>query len=331
MSHQWLIQKYLNLFSGQLQQFHKSRDGLWNCRCPYCGDSKKSKTKTRGYFFWNGDVLVYKCHNCGISTTFQSVLKDYDHTLFKEMMLEMFGSKSDNEPIIKTDTKKIKNRLSGKLVGIKPVSGGLFEEYLTNRHIPQEKQSLFLEIESLSNFAKLFEQYKDKKFPDVKCIGIPFHIDDKISFVQCRTIEECGMRYITFEVDGGPKIFGYNNIDKSKTASVLEGPFDSTFVYNAVANAGAADHSNTDFLIQQGCDLRFIFDRDYETNPQVRKQLDERISQGYKVVIYDKNFQYKDINDAIIGGWDIGLLNSYLDKRTFKGLKAKIELSRIAR
>ena len=113
-------------------------------------------------------------------------------------------------------------------------------------------------------------------------------------------IEACGIRYITFEVDGGPKIFGYNDIDKSHTVSVLEGPFDSTFVYNAVANAGAADHSNTDFLIRQGCDLRFIFDRDYETNYQVRKQLDERISQGYKVVIYDKNFQYKDINDAII-------------------------------
>lgn len=331
MSSQWIVQKYLNLFSSQLQQFHKSREGLWNCRCPYCGDSKKNNSKTRGYFFWNSDVLVYKCHNCGISTTFQSVLKDYNHALFKEMMIEMFGKKSDNNPIIKTNTKKINERLSGKLVGIKHVTSGIFEEYLSSRRIPQEKHSMFLEIDSLSKFAKLFNRYKDKKFPDVKCIGIPFRIGNNTSFVQCRTIEACGIRYITFEVDGGPKIFGYNDIDKSQTVSVLEGPFDSTFVYNAVANAGAADHSNTDFLIRQGCDLRFIFDRDYETNYQVRKQLDERISQGYKVVIYDKNFQYKDINDAIIDGWSIEVVNSYLDKRTFKGLKAKIELTKIAR
>ena len=326
MSHQWLYQKYLHLFSSRLERFHTAREGLWRCRCPYCGDSKKSKTKTRGYFFWNGDVLVYKCHNCGVSTTFQSVLKDFDYALFREMMLEMFG-KQESEPIAKTDSKKIQKRLSSKLIGYKRVSDGIYADYLSSRMIPEEQHSRFIAIPSLIKFASLFDQYKDKKFPDVACIGIPFEINDSTSFVQCRTIEPCGIRYITFEVDGGAKLFGYNSIDKSKTVSVLEGPFDSLFVDNAVANAGAADHSNTAMLLSQGIDVRFIYDKDYESNSQVRKQLQERIDQGHKVVIYDKAFSFKDINDAIVAGWPRDTLNHYLDSRTFKGLKAKLQLA----
>ena len=47
--------KYLNLISPQLQQFKKKGEALWNFRCPYCGDSKKSKIKASpydtGFFF----------------------------------------------------------------------------------------------------------------------------------------------------------------------------------------------------------------------------------------------------------------------------------------
>ena len=326
----WLAHKYLMLVSSQLSHFQQSRDGVWRCRCPYCGDSKKSESKTRGYFFWHDDVLTFKCHNCGTSTSFQNFLKEQDPTLYKEAMLEMFG-KQEDVPIVKTDTRKLNKRLSSVLVGYNRVSTSPYADYLSGRKIPIGMLGEFVEIPSLREFAGKFEAYKHKRFPDVKCIGIPFRVGDTVSFVQCRTIEPCDIRYITFEVDGGPKLFGYNHIDKSQIVSVLEGPFDSCFVRNAVANAGAADHTNTDYLLKQGCQLRFIFDRDYATNSQVRKQLDERIAQGHLVVIYDKNFTYKDINDAILDGWSADMINSYLDSRTFKGLKAKLELSRIAR
>lgn len=332
MTPPWIAQKYLHLFSGMLAKFHQSREGLWTCRCPYCGDSKKSKTKTRGYFFWKDDVLIYKCHNCGVSTTLQNMIKEYDNALYQDMIIETFGGvKETQKPIIKIDSEKIKQRLSGKLVGIKSVSDGEFLEYLNDRRIPKDKHALFLQIENLAAFAGSFDNYSDRKFPSVKCIGIPFRIGDKVSYVQCRTIEPCGMRYITFEVDGGIKLFGYNEIDSTKTVSVLEGAFDSTFVYNSVANAGAADYSNTDFLIRNGFKLRFVYDRDYEYNAQVKKQLDERIKQGHKVVIYDRQFRYKDMNEAILDGWSIETLNKYLDDRTFSGIKARIELTKIAR
>ena len=38
---------------------------VWRFSCPLCGDSKKNKTKARGFLFAKGDVIFYKCHNCG--------------------------------------------------------------------------------------------------------------------------------------------------------------------------------------------------------------------------------------------------------------------------
>ena len=61
----YIDQKYLLLVSPQLKLFKKKSDGLYNFRCPYCGDSQKSRTKARGYVFRKKNDLFYKCHNCG--------------------------------------------------------------------------------------------------------------------------------------------------------------------------------------------------------------------------------------------------------------------------
>jgi hypothetical protein len=47
----WIDVKYANLLSTQLELFKvkKTNPYLANFRCPVCGDSKKNKSKTRGY------------------------------------------------------------------------------------------------------------------------------------------------------------------------------------------------------------------------------------------------------------------------------------------
>jgi hypothetical protein len=60
-------------------------------------------------------------------------------------------------------------------------------------------------------------------------------------------------------------------------------------------------------------------------------QLIKRIDEGFSVVLYDKNFKFKDINDAIKGGWGIQDINNYVRERTFNGLAAKLEISRLRR
>ena len=55
----YIEQKYLLLVSSQLQQFKKKGDYLYNFRCPYCGDSQKSKLKARGFIFLKENKLIY--------------------------------------------------------------------------------------------------------------------------------------------------------------------------------------------------------------------------------------------------------------------------------
>ena len=43
----WLDQKYINLIAFRLERF-KQRNNGYNFRCPLCGDSARSKSKTRG-------------------------------------------------------------------------------------------------------------------------------------------------------------------------------------------------------------------------------------------------------------------------------------------
>ena len=76
------------LLSSRLDNFAKKKDGLYNFRCPYCGDSAKRKSKARGYLFSTKTGLAYKCHNCGTSKAFHNFLKDQDKSLFKHTTLE---------------------------------------------------------------------------------------------------------------------------------------------------------------------------------------------------------------------------------------------------
>ena len=47
-------------------------------------------------------------------------------------------------------------------------------------------------------------------------------------------------------------------------------------------------------------------------------------------MIYDNWFKWKDVNSAIVAGVSRKDINDYMDNRTFKGLRANLELSRLA-
>ena len=57
---------YIHSISHKLRNFKKKKDYLYNFSCPVCGDSSKKKTKARGYFFRVKDMMLYRCHNCGL-------------------------------------------------------------------------------------------------------------------------------------------------------------------------------------------------------------------------------------------------------------------------
>ena len=105
--------KYLNIISPQLQMFKKKGDALWNFRCPYCGDSQKSRTKARGFVYRKKNDLFYKCHNCGVGATLGNLIKHIDSKTHKDYIMERYkkGVKSNNpEPEFKFNAPVFKKK-----------------------------------------------------------------------------------------------------------------------------------------------------------------------------------------------------------------------------
>ena len=75
-----------------------------------------------------------------------------------------------------------------------------------------------------------------------------------------------------------------------------------------------------------------IFDNEIFSNEQINANVKQKIDNGFSVILYDKHFPAKDVNDAIV---NCGLtpldLFSYLDSRKFNGLTARLEFSRLSK
>ena len=74
---------WINRLCGRLGKTQEATSG-YRFRCPYCGDSKKSQAKARGHVVEKWGKRFFKCHNCGLSKSFDQFLKDMDAELYAE-------------------------------------------------------------------------------------------------------------------------------------------------------------------------------------------------------------------------------------------------------
>jgi len=91
--------KYIQLVSASLENFKNKGNGVYNMRCPFCGDSQTNKSKARGYIFQKENKPIFKCHNCGQGATLNNFIKHVNPSLAKEYALERFGTKERRKPI----------------------------------------------------------------------------------------------------------------------------------------------------------------------------------------------------------------------------------------
>ena len=321
---------YANLVSARLERFKQVRNGVYTFRCPYCGDSQKHKNKTRGYFFTKKSGLVFKCHNCGVGRSFGSFLKENASDLHDEYVMERYKAgltgkgrnvanpKFDFEkPVFKTTANDTELRSIEQLNNEHPAVG-----YLLGRQIPKQN---FSDLFYIDNFCAWVNTQKPT-FKDVKKdhprIIIPFIDTDGTWFgFQGRSIDvNDKMRYITIMLDESKtKIFGLNRVDFNKTIYITEGPFDSLYIDNAIAMAGA----DVDWELLHDKEVVFVFDNE-KRNKEIIKRIEKVIDRGYEVVIWPDNLREKDLNDMFIAGHDV---QSLVEFNTYSGLQAQIKLS----
>ena len=114
--------RYISLLSPRLERFKRIKANLYNCRCPICGDSKKNKSKARGYLYTIKTSVNYRCHNCGASMTLNSIMKKVDATLQSQYSLEKFkdgktgkGSTTDEPGLLEEVAKESKPRFKRRV------------------------------------------------------------------------------------------------------------------------------------------------------------------------------------------------------------------------
>ena len=314
--------KFINLISSRLEKFSRKKPDLFNFRCPLCGDSHKSKSKVRGYLYAMKNNTNYKCHNCGASMSLGNFIKTLDPVLYKQYTMEKFkeghAGKTFHTPAPKLEFQKPVFKKKRKVDLPKASEHPGAKDYLVKRGLDPDE---FFYAAKFKKWANTQTRAFDNTQYDDARIVIPLYTEDGDLFgFQGRALGPSKVKYITIMLnDDIPKVYGLDKMDKSKTVYVVEGPFDSTFVDNAIAMCGA-DVSLDSLGIK---DLVYVYDNE-PRNKEICQRIEKVIKQGKKIVIFPTKISEKDINDMVIAGHDV---ESILKSNTYSTLKAQIKFN----
>jgi transcription elongation factor Elf1 len=309
--------KYIGLVSSRLGNFKRVKSDLYNFRCPICGDSKKNKTKTRGYLYTIKADVNFRCHNCGASMTFSNFLKEIDPVVHKQYVFERFKQGSTGrgtvveEPVFKFEAPTFKSSIDLPLASTVDVS----RIYLEKRKLDPTK---FYYAERFVEYVNSHKQSMDVK--EHPRIIIPLYYEKNLVGVQGRALNSNSVKYITtIFYDDAPKIYGLDNIRRDAPVFVTEGPFDSTFLLNSIAMCGA----DSDVRKWGVSTPVWVYDNEPRSK-EITERISNAITRGDSVVIWPTGIEEKDINDMILAGHDV---QSIVESNTYSGLEANLQFT----
>lgn len=318
-----------------------TNENTLNHRCNYCGDSQKNLYKARGFHFVKDQSFIFKCHNCGKSTSSVNFIKENWPSVHREYLKEFlteqgvkpkrkmpsanafkFTPRTDN--LNTSEEKKVDSSL--KAIAFPVSEKAVARKYLLDRKVPEFKMKDLWFVDSAQTLSLLSLKYKDRVLGKDPRIVLPFYDDNgELIGVSGRAINDSKLRYLTMRFkDGVPLIFNLNNVDRTKTIYVTEGPIDSLFLPNSIAVAGS-DFKKIQDDIKDNAIL--IYDNE-PRNREIIKKIEEVIDLGYKVCIWnDRRVENcKDINDMIMSGMKESEIVEIINRNTVYGLSAKLQL-----
>jgi hypothetical protein len=314
-------EQYIRLLEPKLEKLVKKSDKVYNCRCPLCGDSQRNKTKARGYFYQVKNNTNYKCHNCSVTTTFAKFLKQLDSSLYRQYCLEKYSSKQTKQKVLEEPEPILSQPVFREKLNLPRASENkIAKQYLLNRRIDPDNFYYTEKFKEWCNTVKP-NSFSDKSLKyDEPRIIIPLYYDKKLIGIQGRSIFPNEIKYITIMFsEDVPKIYGYDNVNRSKEVYVLEGPFDSTFVPNSIAMCGA-DVNLLELNIKSPV---YVYDNE-PRNKDIHQRMLKVINKGESIVIWPSYIKEKDVNQMIMSDLNVA---DIIKNNTFSGLQAKLQLT----
>ena len=293
-----------------------------NGRCPFCGDSKKSLTKKRGWVYPN---QTYHCFNCGINlsglkliealsgTSYDEIRREYAKLFFKNGLnasLSAYNTPSNSADLSIFNVKSIikpewKNSLTKDAM-----------EYLNKRKVldaPFLKDPLY----------SCFNKDKGEEY-----ILIPWILNGVDAYYQVNDFKKFhSLKYI-FPKDTHKLVYGLDNIDMSwPYIIVFEGVYDSLFVKNGIAT-GTKSISDMQYkLIRERYPKMSIccsFDNDVAGISSMVKMIKKNADVKF-FKWFDQSTLQKDINDYVLATGDIDAFTdkSKLEKMIIEPMQMK--------
>jgi len=343
----YIDKKFINIVSSQLERFSWKKDNLGSCRCPICGDSKKKKTKTRGYFYVKKNDFFYKCHNCGVGMNLHNFLKEVSPSLCKEYSLERYRNGENG----KSNYRKPKVEEVFKFKDSKPKfkkKDGLLDElqcladlpndhtavkFANMRKIPKQHFKLLYYTDDFTSFGKKLDTDATLWGKEERLVIPFFNSHGTVVGAQGRVLTMAGeakaretLRYITIKAKKSIDSLWYGlwRVNPKKTVYVVEGPIDSYFLDNCVAMVGASSYKSIPARLMNS-ELVFVMDNE-PRNLQVVKYNEELIKMGHKVCIWQENIKEKDLNDLALR-ISTRKIQKLINENTVEGLEAELKLN----
>lgn len=259
----------------------------------------------------------------------RAFLKSVDQNLYLQYQMENF---QDNHPTkeLNTDFSSSNPVFNKKTTFDIPTIESLPNDhfakvYVLDRKIPKEHWKELYFAEDFARFVKeSFPDCNKTLFNEPRLI-IPFY-DEKyiLQGIQGRALSKSNIRYITIKTStNAKKIFGLNTLDMKKTIYVVEGIFDSLFLPNSIATMDSALYRAIKLVGYY--DYVFVFDNE-RRNSAIIDHMKKTIDLGEKICLWPKHIKEKDINDIILSGRTPTEIQNIIDKNTFSGIRATLEL-----
>ena len=323
--------KYVALAGSYLTLFKKTKEGHYNFRCPYCGDSKQDNTKCRGWFYPRNGKIKYKCFNCDhTEKSILNFLKKQIPELYTKYLLEIMKDKKPKK--VKEYKNKKVNKFKERMEYRPSKYFDVIEEgsdawvYLLNRGIEDMSGIYFTDKFKQVTNSIVPNKFSNENEHGSQYVVFPLLNENGIMFgYQGRCITPCkkAFRFITIVFDTDElRIYGREKIDWDKTVYVVESPIDSLFLKNCVALCGASNNTRLPYK-----DIVYFLDSDTRNN-EIVGMIKKVIDNGFKTVILPREYSGMDINDLYLEGYDVQEL---IDKYTFQGTKARLEIAKWSR
>jgi len=331
-----------------------------NFRCPLCGDSKKSKTKSRGWILEKDNKLSYYCHNCFASHSFGKFIKEVDHFMYDEYITTKFmEGKENRKPNLFATPKGIEGSSGGSKIlsvsneikidkdedAVEDTDANLGRiknindlspdhpaiAYLESRKIPKKS---YERLYYAPKFKKWVNSIIPNKFPDSALkqdeprLILPFIDEDGVmnGFTGRSFDPDANLRYISITInDKKAKVFGLDNLDSNRRYYTFEGGIDSLFIDNSIAMAGA----DLDFSKLPNSQNNVIVYDNEPRNKEIIAKMNKTIEAGHAIVVWPDGIVEKDINNMILKeGYSAEDIQNILENNTYSGFNASIAFNK---